>query len=328
MKKKIAITIGDPAGVGPEIVVKALTHHPEIYETTIPIVFGHAQILEQAMHVIGHKKDIIEIDSLNQLTKSNHQKMYCFNNSSLESIPETGKISAPAGKLAFEYIANSIDQAKNKTIDAIATAPVNKEALKLAKVPYLDHTEILTKLTNSTNTMTLFVTKNMRVFFYSRHIDFKDISEALDKNQLVQSMEQCIKYLKKIGVKNPKLALAALNPHGGEHGMFGNEEIDVLIPAVEEAKNNGLSIEGPIPADSVFHLAKEGHYDAVLSLYHDQGHIAAKTYDFYHTISLTMGLPFLRTSVDHGTAMDMAGKNVANEISMVEAIKAAAKYAW
>jgi 4-hydroxythreonine-4-phosphate dehydrogenase len=131
-----------------------------------------------------------------------------------------------------------------------------------------------------------------------------------------------------IQVDDPKLAIAALNPHGGEHGMFGDEEINILIPAVEEAQAKGLRVDGPIPADSVFHLAKEGYFDAVLSLYHDQGHIAAKTYDFYHTISFTMGLPFLRTSVDHGTAMEMAGKNIANEISMVEAIKAAAEFAW
>jgi 4-hydroxythreonine-4-phosphate dehydrogenase len=258
----------------------------------------------------------------------NNQAIYCLKMLTMLTNPETGKISAIAGKLAFDYISSAIGYAKIKSVDAIATAPINKEALKLANVPYLDHTEILTKLTNSTNTMTLFVTKNMRVFFYSRHIDFRDISDALQKDKIIQSLKQCIRYLKQIGVKNPKLALAALNPHGGEHGMFGKEEIEILEPAVIESQKIGLNVEGPIPADSVFHLAKEGHFDAVLSLYHDQGHIAAKTYDFYHTISLTMGLPFLRTSVDHGTAMEMAGKNIANEISMVEAIKAAAKYAW
>lgn len=328
MKKKIAITIGDPAGVGPEIVLKALTQYPEIYETAIPLVFGHRQVMEQACNFTGIDTHITETNSLKNIKEPNSNHIICYSTSELDTLPAVAKISGLAGKLAFQYIKDAIIAAQNSDIDAIATAPINKEAMKLGNVPYLDHTEILTKLTDSKDTMTLFITRNMRVFFYTRHITFKQISDALDKDKLVQMTKKCVEYLEKIGVGNPKLAIAALNPHGGEHGMFGDEEINILIPAVEKAQAEGLRVEGPIPADSVFHLAKEGYFDAVLSLYHDQGHIAAKTYDFYHTISLTMGLPFLRTSVDHGTAMDMAGKNIANEISMVEAIKAAALYAW
>lgn len=141
-------------------------------------------------------------------------------------------------------------------------------------------------------------------------------------------MKMSLEYLEKIGIKSPSLALAALNPHGGEQGMFGREEIEILEPAVKNAQAQNLNVVGPVPADSVFHLAKEGHYDGVLSLYHDQGHIATKTLDFHRTVALTMGLPFLRTSVDHGTAFDIAGKGVASEISLVEAIKAAARYYW
>jgi 4-hydroxythreonine-4-phosphate dehydrogenase len=328
MKKKIAVTIGDPAGVGPEIVIKALTQYPEIYETSIPLVFGHKVIMEKYKALMKVDADIVEIDSLIDVVEPNQKNIICYETTRLDEIPEIAKISGLAGKLAFQYIKNAIIACQKAEVDAIATAPINKEAMKMGKVPYLDHTEILTKLTDSKNTMTLFVTKNMRVFFYSRHITFRQISDALDKDKLVKMSEKCIQYLKQIKVKDPKLAIAALNPHGGEHGMFGDEEINILIPAVEAAQAKGLKVDGPIPADSVFHLAKEGYFDAVLSLYHDQGHIAAKTYDFYNTISLTMGLPFLRTSVDHGTAMDMAGKNIANEISMVEAIKAAALYAW
>jgi 4-phospho-D-threonate 3-dehydrogenase / 4-phospho-D-erythronate 3-dehydrogenase len=328
MKKKIAVTIGDPAGIGPEITLKALSQYPEIYESCIPLVFGHKAIMDKVKEFTGINVTITETNNLNTIDKPDQNHIICYEANKLETIPETAKITGLAGKLAFEYIKNAIIAVQKGEIDAIATAPINKEAMKLGNVPYLDHTEILTKLTDSKDTMTLFVTRNMRVFFYSRHITFKEISEALDKDKLVRMTEKCIEYLKKLRVENPKLAIAALNPHGGEHGMFGDEEINILIPAVEEAQEKGLRVEGPIPADSVFHLAKEGYFDAVLSLYHDQGHIAAKTYDFYHTISLTMGLPFLRTSVDHGTAMDMAGKNIANEISMVEAIKTAALYAW
>ena len=328
MKKKIAVTIGDPAGIGPEIVLKALTQYPEIYETSIPLVFGHRAIMEKYSALMKMDVEIVQVYEINDTEKPNQNKIVCYETTRLDEFPEIGNISGLAGKLAFQYIKNAIIACQRADVDAIATAPINKEAMKLGRVPYLDHTEILTKLTDSKDTMTLFITKNMRVFFYSRHITFKEISAALDKDKLVLMAEKCIDYLKKIRVKNPKLAIAALNPHGGEHGMFGDEEINIIIPAVEAAQAKGLRVDGPIPADSVFHLAKEGYFDGVLSLYHDQGHIAAKTYDFYNTISLTMGLPFLRTSVDHGTAMDMAGKNIANEISMVEAIKAAALYAW
>ena len=328
MKKKIAVTIGDPAGVGPEIVIKALTQYPDLYETSIPIVFGHKAIMEKYSALMKVDAEFVQMNSLNNISEAGPEKIICYETSRLDEIPEVAKISGLAGKLAFEYIKNAIIACQRKEMDAIATAPINKEAMRMGKVPYLDHTEILTKLTDSKDTMTLFVTKNMRVFFYSRHITFKEISAALNKDKLVLMAGKCIEYLKQIKVKDPKLAIAALNPHGGEHGMFGDEEINILIPAVEAAQAKGLKVDGPIPADSVFHMAKEGYFDAVLSLYHDQGHIAAKTDDFYNTISFTMGLPFLRTSVDHGTAMDMAGKNIANEISMVEAIKAAAKYAW
>lgn len=328
MKKKIAITIGDPAGIGPEIVVKALLLHPEIYETTIPIVFGHATIIRQILKISGLQAIIREIELTESFEQGDPHQIQAINLPGLNEIPEYGRVSGPAGILAFEYLKQAIDQALKGKVQAIVTAPINKEALKRGGIPYLDHTEILSKLTNSRNVMTLFVTKNLRIFFYSRHIPFNQISFQLNKDKIVQTFQRCHIYLEQIGIRTPRLALAALNPHAGEQGMFGREEIEILMPAVSEAQQLGLSVYGPIPADSVFHLAKEGQFDAVLCLYHDQGHIAAKTFDFYHTISLTMGLPFLRASVDHGTAMDLAGKNQANELSMVEAIKAAAYYSW
>lgn len=328
MKKKIAITLGDPAGIGPEIIVKALLLHPDIYEITIPIVFGHRQLIERARRWTGLPADIRELDDPRQVDEGSTQNIYCIRFTELSQLPGPGKISAEGGRLAFGYIRTAIQSAQQGLVQAVVTAPIHKEALKLGGVPYLDHTEMLAKLTHSAHPMTLFVTGPLRIFFYSRHIPFRQIADHLDKERLVQTLRQCSTYMKQIGFDNPRMALAALNPHGGEGGMFGSEEIDILIPAVTEARLSGISVEGPIPADSVFHLARNGHFDAVLSLYHDQGHIAAKTFDFDHTVSLTMGLPFLRTSVDHGTAMDLAGKNQANEISMVEAIKAAVKYCW
>ena len=323
----VAITPGDPCGVGPEIVIKALVNNPDLFHDTIPVIIGSPQILKETMKPLNISRRVTELKSLEAVTAGSRD-ILCLDTNLQVHPPVTGEISASGGAHAFASIEIAIQLALKHQVDAIATGPINKEALQLAGIGYLDHTEMLTKLTKSQNTMTLFVTGDLRVFFFSRHIQFKEISASLNVPDLLHAMTNSIAYLKKIGIREPALALAALNPHGGEHGMFGDEETHVLEPAVQQAKDAGLNVVGPIPADSVFHLAKEGHYDAVLSLYHDQGHIATKTLDFHRTVALTMGLPFLRTSVDHGTALDIAGKGQASEISMVEAIKAAARYWW
>ena len=328
MKKFIGITLGDPSGIGPEIVIKSLLNHKEIYEKCNPIVFGNSEIISKYIDQNNIKVEIIKIDKIISSIEPNKNKIFCYNKENIKENPPTGEINAEAGRLAFQATEDSIQCAMNGDISAIATAPINKEALKKAQIPFLDQTEIFTKKTNSKNSMSLFIAGDLRVFFLTRHLRFSEISSALRIDDIVLNLKNSSKYLKKLGIREAKIALAALNPHAGEGGMFGDEEIGVLTPAVNLAKNQGVNVTGPIAADSVFHLCKEGKFDAVLSLYHDQGHIAVKTLDFYKTISLTMGLPFLRTSVDHGTAMDMAGKNKANEISMVEAVKAAAKYAW
>ncbi len=327
-KNKIAVTIGDPSGIGPEIVLKALVDNPNLYELCTPIVFGHKAILEYYSRQINVTTEIVDIKPPFDVYNPDPGKIYCYANDNCIDIPPVGKINAKAGRLAFEYLESAIDAILDNQLVALATAPINKEAMRLAGIPYLDHTEILTKLTNSRNTMTLFITGSLRIFFLTRHIAFRDISSKLNKEEIIKHLHYSAEYLQQIKIVQPRLALAALNPHAGESGMFGNEEIDVLKPAVDQARKEGLDVQGPIAADSVFQLTKEGVFDAVLSLYHDQGHIAAKTYDFYRTISLTMGLPFLRTSVDHGTAMEIAGQNRANAISMTEAIKAAAQYSW
>jgi len=316
--------MGDPAGVGPEIVLKALRLHPEIFEQCQPVVFGDIWLLEEQARICNIPMEIHEVDlaEMKLVDKPGVINLVTVSGESPHSA------QTPCGRLAFRYIETAISAALKGQVMAIATAPINKENMRLAGVPYLDHTEILEKLTGSGHTMTLFITGNLRIFFYSRHIAFRDIVEALDIEKLAGRLQTCRDHLMKIGIGQPRLALAALNPHAGEQGMFGDEETRILKPAVEQARKNGVIVEGPIPADSVFHLAIEGIYDGVLSLYHDQGHIAAKTYDFYKTISLSMGLPFLRTSVDHGTAENLAGKNKANETSLVEAILAASRYAW
>lgn len=326
--KKIALTPGDPAGVGPEIVLKALTQNPDLYHQAQPIVFGRPEVLQHHARLLNLPVRFKTIADLDSIPSFSDNTIYCYSAKPFSNIPKIGKISAAGGQMAFDSITTAIQATLSGQIDVVVTGPINKQALKKANVPFLDHTAMFSELTRSAHTQTLFITGKLRIFFLTRHIPLSAVSGSLNRELIITALRLCQKHLIQIGIEEPRIAVAALNPHGGEHGLFGNEEDQIIVPAIEQSCSIGINAFGPIPADSVFHLAAEGNYDAVLSLYHDQGHIAAKTLDFYGTVSLTMGLPFLRTSVDHGTAIDIAGLNKANEHSMVEAIKAAVKYAW
>jgi 4-phospho-D-threonate 3-dehydrogenase / 4-phospho-D-erythronate 3-dehydrogenase len=325
-KNIIAIPMGDPAGIGPEITVKALTK-PEIYEVCSPLVIGHTQVLENAMKMTNVN---IEIHEITDPSEGKYEygtiDVISLNNLDVETL-ELGKVQAQCGKAAYEYIETSVKLALDGKVSALATTPINKESLKAANVPFIGHTEILASLTNSEDPLTMFEVRNMRIFFLTRHLSLKDAIAAMTKERVYDYLIRCDKALQRLGVEKRKIAVAALNPHGGENGLFGREEIDEITPGIQMAVEKGIDAVGPVPADSVFHHALTGRYDAVLSLYHDQGHIAAKMADFERTISITNGLPFLRTSVDHGTAFDIAGKGIASSVSMEEAIKLAAKYA-
>lgn len=240
---------------------------------------------------------------------------------------EFGKISAMCGRAAYEYIEKSISLAMNGEADAVATTPINKESLHAAEVNFIGHTEIFGALTDTEDPLTMFETNGMRVFFLTRHKSLRDMLDDIKKDRIIDYVKRCTDALEKLGVTEGTMAVAGLNPHCGEHGLFGYEEVEEIMPAVEELKKEGYDVAGPIPADSVFHQVAQGRYNSVLSLYHDQGHIATKTLDFDRTISVTNGMPILRTSVDHGTAFDIAGKGIAGAISMKEAIRLAAKYA-
>jgi 4-phospho-D-threonate 3-dehydrogenase / 4-phospho-D-erythronate 3-dehydrogenase len=325
-KNIIAIPMGDPAGIGPETTVKAL-NKPEIYEVCSPLVIGHTQVLENAMKMTNVNLEIHEItDPSEGKYEYGTIDVISLNNLDVETL-ELGKVQAQCGKAAYEYIETSVKLALDGKVSALATTPINKESLKAANVPFIGHTEILAALTNSEDPLTMFEVRNMRIFFLTRHLSLKDAIAAMTKERVYDYLIRCDKALQRLGVEKRKIAVAALNPHGGENGLFGREEIDEITPGIQMAVEKGIDAVGPVPADSVFHHALTGRYDAVLSLYHDQGHIAAKMADFERTISITNGLPFLRTSVDHGTAFDIAGKGIASSVSMEEAIKLAAKYA-
>lgn len=321
----IGITIGDPAGIGPEIVLKALRNE-EVYKSCKPLVIGNIAVLRKIEEAIGTGLTINAISEPEE-AKYSYGVVDVISHADVDTTAlEYGKIQAQAGAAAYEFIKKAVELAKAKKLDAIATAPINKEAIKAAKIDYIGHTEMLAGLTNTADPLTMFQVHNMRVFFLTRHVSLMDACRLVKKDKLVEYIIKCRDAMKMLGLEEGLLAVAGLNPHNGEHGSFGNEEANEIEPAIYEACTKGINVAGPIPADSVFYQALKGKYAAVLSLYHDQGHIATKTVDFEKTISLTIGMPFLRMSVDHGTAFDIAGKGIASSVSMEEAIRLAAEY--
>lgn len=327
LRPYIVIPMGDPAGIGPEITVKALASQ-EITECARCFVVGDAKVLEAAMEFPGMptleirriacpSEGVYEQGTLNVVDLA-QMDMDDF---------EVGKISGKCGQAAYAYIEKSVEFCMNGQADAMATTPINKESLKLGQVPYIGHTEILASLSHTDDPLTMFEVRGMRVFFLSRHMSLRKACDMVKKERIVDYVRRCTEALERLGVTGGTMAIAGLNPHSGEHGLFGDEEVNEIMPAVEELQREGYDVCGPIGADSVFHQALQGRYNSVLSLYHDQGHIATKTLDFARTISITNGMPFLRTSVDHGTALDIAGQGIADPVSLEEAIRLAVKYA-
>ena len=327
-KKKpvIAVPIGDPAGVGPEIVAKACALD-KVTDAADVIVIGDLKVMERAIRIVGTDLTINVVEK----PEEGDYRRGILNLIDLNNIDQSefsfGTVQAMCGKAAFAYIKKSIELAMNDEADAVATTPINKESLHAAQVPYIGHTEIFGALTGTPDPLTMFETNGLRVIFLTRHKTLRDILEDITKDNIKACVKESLAALRRLGVTEGTMAVAGLNPHCGEHGLFGWEEVNEIAPAVEELKAEGYPVEGPIGADSVFHQAAIGRYNSVLSLYHDQGHIATKTLDFDRTISITNGMPILRTSVDHGTAFDIAGKGIVSEISMAEAILLAAKYA-
>ncbi|SCP97835.1 4-hydroxythreonine-4-phosphate dehydrogenase PdxA [Anaerobium acetethylicum] len=325
-KPVTAITMGDPAGIGPEIVVGTMLDQ-EIHDCCRPFVIGSIDVLEKAAKVLN--KDL----KYNKISDPSEAEYKMGTLDVLETKDydtdtlEWGKVQALAGQMAIDWIMKSIELGIDGKVDAVSTAPIHKGAIKLVGIKEPGHTEIYQNVTNSPYALTMFACHKLRVFFVSRHMSVIDACRFADKDNVLENIININKELQKVGIENPKIAVAALNPHGGDNGLFGREEIDQLEPAVRAAQEMGINAVGPCPADSVFHIGKSGCYDAILSLYHDQGHIACKTLDFEKSVTLTFGLPFIRSSVDHGTAFDIAGKGIAGEVSLIESTKVVAEYA-
>ncbi|MBR5280131.1 MAG: 4-hydroxythreonine-4-phosphate dehydrogenase PdxA [Clostridia bacterium] len=314
--KTIAITMGDPLGVGPEIAVQTLAD-PALRQQCKMILVGDRSILAQAAALCGIADFEAKFGGEIEHVPCNLSAPQAY----------AGTVQAEAGRTAYACIERAHELCTQGVCQAVATAPINKESLKAAQVPYIGHTEIFAGLTGAADPLTMFETTGLRIFFLTRHLSLRQACDQVTANRVLDYIRRCTAALRNIGIQDGTLAVAGLNPHSGEHGLFGTEEMDAIVPAVAKAKEEGYRVEGPVSADSVFHQAHIGRYAAVLSLYHDQGHIAAKTLDFHRTISVTHGLPYLRTSVDHGTAFDIAWKGIADPISMKEATRLAALYA-
>ncbi|MFT4294888.1 MAG: 4-hydroxythreonine-4-phosphate dehydrogenase PdxA [Micropruina sp.] len=321
-----AITIGDPAGIGPEIVLETV-RTPMIYEICKPFVIGAREHLEEAAALKGVSININEISEP-------EEAKYEFGTVDLLDTGAApgakivyGEVQKDAAVRAYSYLEKSIELGLAGRLDAVSTAPIHKVALKEAGVPHIGHTEVFEALTNSPYALTMFNVHKLRVFFLTRHVSVRKACDMITKERTLAYLKDIDREMRSYGFDNPSIAVAALNPHGGDGGLFGTEEIEHLIPAVEEAKAMGINARGPFPGDSIFAFALDGHHDCILSLYHDQGHIACKTLDFEKAVTITMGLPFMRSSVDHGTAFDIAGKGIANGGSMVESTRVAAEYA-
>ncbi len=325
-KPRVAITLGDPAGIGPEIVLETILSEA-IHEICDPFVIGHRDSLEIAartrgigdltFHMISDPSEATFEQGVIDLLQTDVEN---------DAEIEFGKVQKAAALRAYSYLEKSIELGLAGKIDAVSTAPVNKAALKLAEVPYIGHTEIYQELTESKYSLTMFNVHKLRVFFLSRHVSLREACDLVTADRIVDYLTNIDGELRSLGIDAPKIGVAALNPHVGEGGMFGREEIDEIIPGVQRAQEAGIRAQGPLSADAIFAFNLDGHNDAILSMYHDQGHIACKTYDFENAVTVTLGLPFMRSSVDHGTAFDIAGKGIAQGASMIESTRVAAVY--
>ena len=321
-KPAIAITMGDPCGIGPEVVAKALAD-PRVYAACRPVVVGSGYAMEMAVALAGAPLrvqpagdpaaagqdrgviDVVDIGNLNP-----------------EDIT-VGQLNPVCGRAAMEWVTRAGELALSGAVAGLATAPLNKEAASLAGYQSIGHMELLQELSGARTVATMLMARNLRVVHLTTHRSLRAACDYVKKDRILDYLRLTHQSFVQFGFQEPRLAAAALNPHGSDGGLLGSEEAEEIAPAVAAARADGINAVGPIPADIVFHHAAENRYDAVLAMYHDQGHIPVKVYGFEESITANLGLPFVRTSVDHGTAFDIAGQGVAKHTSMLEAIRLA-----
>lgn len=315
----IAVTMGDPAGVGPEVAAKALARE-DVWACCRPFVIGDLRVMIKAAALLENPLALRGISDLQDARFDAAAPDVLDLGNADPAVLLPGKVSAIAGRASVDYVEKAVELVRAGQADAIATGPINKAALKAAGVPYIGHTELLAALVGEERVTTMLATPGLRVVHVTRHVPLAKVAELMTRERILETIRLTDVGLRQMGIASPRLAAAALNPHGGDEGLMGREEIDAIGPAVEAAQAEGIDARGPIPADSVFFRAIRGEFDAVIAMYHDQGHIPIKTHGFERSVTVTLGLPIVRTSVDHGTAFDIAFQGVADEESMVEAI--------
>ncbi|MBI2847364.1 MAG: 4-hydroxythreonine-4-phosphate dehydrogenase PdxA [Chloroflexi bacterium] len=314
--------MGDAAGIGPEVIVKALAS-PDIHHLCIPLVVGDVRVLEQTIRMLSSKAKLNEVEKVAQ-AKGQADRIDVLDIHNLD--PNTvkyGEISPAAGKAAMEYVTKAAHLAQEGEVEAIVTAPLNKEASRLAGFPDMGHLELLSRLSGAKECATMLVSGQLRVVHLSTHLSLSAACEYVKRANILSRLKLTHESFKTWGFEKLVIAVAALNPHAGEGGLLGLEEKEEIAPAIGDARMLGIDARGPFPADTVFLRATSGEFTAVLATYHDQGHIPIKVHGFEQSVSVTLGLPFVRTSVDHGTAFDIAGKGIANPQSLIQAIKVA-----
>jgi 4-hydroxythreonine-4-phosphate dehydrogenase len=331
----LGITMGDPAGVGPEIIARACAD-ASVVATSRPVVIGSAAVMREALGLVG---SALALHAVADVTGCRWAPgtLECLDlgNVDAATLPR-GVVSAAAGRAAYEYIERAVALARTRAIDAIVTAPINKEALAAAGMPHTGHTEILAALTKTRDFAMLLMGRDLRVIHVTTHVSLRKVPDLVTRDRVLRTIRLARQTMDGLGRPAAKIAVAGLNPHAGEDGLFGDEEQREIIPAIEAARAEGLTVVGPLPADTVFSRARGGEFDIVVAMYHDQGHIPVKTLGFQYDeaagrwtglsgVNVTVGLPFLRVSVDHGTAFDRAWKGIANPESMTEALDVAVR---
>ncbi len=318
----VAVTMGDPCGIGPEVVARALSD-PRVYAACRPLVVGNTLAMQQAVALTGARLRVNPLEDQRD-TGRDPAAIDLLDPGNLDPAHITpGQISPQCGRASMEWVAKAARLALDGKVAALATAPLNKEAASLAGYRAIGHMELLQELSGAETVATMLMAKNLRVVHLTTHRSLRLACDYVKKDRILQFLQLTHDSFVGWGTANPRIGVAALNPHGSDGGLLGSEEEDEIAPAVEAARDRGIDAIGPVPADAIFHQATEGLYDVVLAMFHDQGHIPVKVYGFVESVTVNLGLPFVRTSVDHGTAFDIAGQGVADPTSMLQAIRIA-----
>jgi 4-hydroxythreonine-4-phosphate dehydrogenase len=320
--KKIAITMGDPGGIGAEIIVKAL-RSPKVRQVSIPIIIGDSVVMKEALRILNVPSTLRIIRSPDE-AKPLQNSIDCIDIGLMNKFRKN-KPTEKGGRACVGYIKRAAELALQKSVDGIVTAPISKKALTMAGFSWPGHTEMLADFTKTKDYAMMFIGEPLRIILVTTHYALKDVHRLITQQKIVKTIRFAEKACDMLKIKNPRIAVAGLNPHAGEAGRFGDEETKKIIPAIKKAHQEGISVSGPFPPDIVFNKAYKGDLDIIVCMYHDQGLIPLKMIAFDKGVNLTLGLPFIRTSPDHGTAYDIAWKGIANPSSMIEAIKVAAK---